>query len=78
MANATNENLHYSLYRQDGELFTSMSSKTLKGLGVDLRSRALVEHVIEIINACGLKYKIVKKLLRHINVEALLSYVYHV
>ena len=51
VANATNENLHYSLYRQDGELFTSMSSKTLKGLGVDLRSRALVEHVIEIINA---------------------------
>lgn len=50
VANATNENLHYSLYRQDGELFTSMSSKTLKGLGVDLRSRALVEHVIEIIN----------------------------
>lgn len=51
VANATNENLHYSLYRQDGELFTSMSSKILEGLGVDLRSRALVEQVIEIINA---------------------------
>ena len=51
VANATNENLHYSLYRQDGELFTSVSSKTLEGLGVDLRSRALVEQVIEIINA---------------------------
>lgn len=51
VANATNENLHYSLYRQDGELFTSLSSKTLEGLGVDLRSRALVEQVIEIINA---------------------------
>lgn len=51
VANATNENLHYSLYRQDGELFTSVSSKTLDGLGVDLRSRALVEQVIEIINA---------------------------
>ncbi len=51
VANATNENLHYSLYRQDGELFISMSSKTLEGLGVDLRSRALVEQVIEIINA---------------------------
>ena len=51
VANATNENLHYSLYRQDGELFTSMSSKTLEGMGVDLRSRALVEQVIEIINA---------------------------
>lgn len=50
VANATNENLHYSLYRQDGELFTSVSSKTLDGLGVDLRSRALVEQVIEIIN----------------------------
>lgn len=51
VANATNENLHYSLYRQDSEPFTSMSSKTLEGLGVDLRSRALVEQVIEIINA---------------------------
>lgn len=50
VANATNENLHYSLYRHDDELFTSLSSKTLKGLGVDLRSRALVEQVIEIIN----------------------------
>lgn len=51
VANATNENLHYSLYRQDGELFSLISSKTLNGLGVDLRSRALVEQVIEIINA---------------------------
>lgn len=51
VANATNENLHYSLYRQDEELFNSMSSKTLEGLGIDLRSRALVEQVIEIINA---------------------------
>lgn len=50
VASATNENLHYSLYRQDEELFTSLSSKTLHGLGVDLRSRALVEQVIEIIN----------------------------
>lgn len=50
VANATNENLHYSLYRQDGELFTAMSSKILNGMGVDLRSRALVEQVIEIIN----------------------------
>ena len=51
VANATNENLHCSLYRQDGELFTSISSKTLEGMGVDLRSRALVEQVIEIINS---------------------------
>lgn len=50
VANACNENLHYALYKHEGEVFMLLESKILNGLGEDLRSRALVEHVIDTIN----------------------------
>lgn len=50
VANACNENLHYSLYRCENDYFKLLSTKSLKGLGEDMRSRALIEQVLEVIN----------------------------
>ncbi len=48
--NACNENLHYSLYQKSDDLFLRESEEQIQGLGTDVRSRALVEHVVDNIN----------------------------
>lgn len=48
--NACNENLHYSIYKRSGDIFLRMADSVLTGMGTDLRSRCLVEHVVDSIN----------------------------
>src|SRR5574344_241036 len=48
--NACNENLHYSLYQKSDDLFLRENEDQILGLGTDVRSRALVEHVVDNIN----------------------------
>lgn len=48
--NACNENLHYSLYKKSSSLFNRVGENVLKGMGTDVRSRALVEYVVDSIN----------------------------
>lgn len=49
--NASNENLHYTLYQRRDEIFVRQGEEEcLIGLGTDSRSRALVEHVVDVIN----------------------------
>ena len=48
--NACNENLHYSIYKKSGDIFLRMAESVLTGMGTDLRSRCLVEHVVDSIN----------------------------
>lgn len=48
--NACNENLHYSLYQKSDDLFLRESEDFITGLGTDVRSRALIEHVVDNIN----------------------------
>lgn len=48
--NACNENLHYSIYKKSGDIFLRMADSVLTGMGTDLRSRCLVEHVVDSIN----------------------------
>lgn len=49
--NASNENLHYTLYQHRNEIFVRQGKEEcLRGLGTDSRSRALVEHVVDVIN----------------------------
>lgn len=48
--NACNENLHYSLYEKSEDLFNRVKDEVLDGMGTDVRSRALVEHVVDNIN----------------------------
>lgn len=51
MLNACNENLSYSLYeRKNGLLLRKGQEGKLTGMGSDLRSRALLEDVVESIN----------------------------
>lgn len=47
---ACNENLHYSLYQKSEDVFIRVSEDVLVGLGTDVRSRALIEHVVDTIN----------------------------
>lgn len=47
---ATNDNLHFSLYKLTENLFVRMSEATLEGFGLDVRKRALIESVVENIN----------------------------
>ena len=47
---ATNDNFHYALYENKGNLFLRMNEGTLIGLGLDVRRRALVEAIVENIN----------------------------
>lgn len=49
--NACNENLHYSLYKKSSSLFNRVGEDVLNGMGTDVRSRALVEYVVDSINA---------------------------
>jgi len=48
--NACNENLHYSLYQKSDDLFNRVKEDVLVGMGTDVRSRALIEHVVDNIN----------------------------
>lgn len=48
--NACNENLHYALYQKIEDLFNREKEDVLEGLGTDVRSRALIEHVVDNIN----------------------------
>lgn len=48
--NACNENLHYSLYQRSDDLFLRESEEFIAGLGTDVRSRALIEYVVDNIN----------------------------
>lgn len=48
--NACNENLHYSLYQKSEDIFVRESEEHLPGLGTDVRSRALIEYVVDNIN----------------------------
>lgn len=47
---ATNDNLHFSLYKLTENLFVRVSEATLLGFGLDVRERALIESVVENIN----------------------------
>lgn len=49
--NACNENLHYSLYRKSSSLFNRVGEDMLTGMGTDVRSRALIEYIVDSINA---------------------------
>lgn len=48
--NACNENLHYALYQKTDDLFNREKEDVLEGLGTDVRSRALIENVVDYIN----------------------------
>lgn len=49
--NACNENLYYALYQREGEIFVRGNYEDqLIGLGTDVRSRALVEYIVDTIN----------------------------
>lgn len=48
--NACNENLHYALYQKTEDLFNREKEDMLEGMGTDVRSRALVEHIVDSIN----------------------------
>lgn len=47
---ATNDNFHYSLYENAGDIFLRKNEGKLLGLGWDVRRRALVETIVENIN----------------------------
>lgn len=48
--NACNENLHYSIYKKSGDIFLRMADSVLSGMGTDLRSRCLIEYIVDSIN----------------------------
>lgn len=47
---ATNDNFHFSLYENKGNIFLRKNEGKLLGLGLDVRRRALVEAIVENIN----------------------------
>lgn len=47
---ATNDNMHYALYKFTENLFVRKSESFLPGFGLDVRKRALIESVVENIN----------------------------
>lgn len=47
---ATNDNFHFALYENKGNIFLRKNEGTLIGLGLDVRRRALVETIVENIN----------------------------
>lgn len=49
--NACNENLHYSIYKKSGKFFLRISENVLIGMGTDLRSRCLIEYIVDRINS---------------------------
>ena len=48
--NACNENLHYSIYKKSGDIFLRIAESELSGMGTDLRSRCLIEYIVDNIN----------------------------
>ena len=47
---ATNDNMHFSLYKSVENLFIRINESNLLGLGLDVRKRALIESVVENVN----------------------------
>lgn len=47
---ATNDNFHFALYDNKGNIFLRKNEGTLMGLGLDVRRRALVETIVDNIN----------------------------
>lgn len=47
---ATNDNFHFSLYENKGNIFLRKNEGTLPGHGFDVRRRALIETIVENIN----------------------------
>lgn len=47
---ATNDNFHYSLYENKGDIFLRTNEESLLGLGMDVRRRALVETIVDNLN----------------------------
>ena len=47
---ATNDNFHFALYENKGNIFLRKNEGSLFGLGLDVRRRALVETIVENIN----------------------------
>lgn len=47
---ATNDNFHFALYENKGNIFLRKNEGTLIGLGMDVRRRALVETIVENVN----------------------------
>ena len=47
---ATNDNFHFALFENKGNIFLRKNEGTLNGLGLDVRRRALVETIVENIN----------------------------
>ena len=47
---ATNDNMHFSLYKATENIFVRISENSLLGYGLDVRKRALIETVVENIN----------------------------
>lgn len=47
---ATNDNLHFSLYKFTESIFVRKNEDCLSGMGLDVRKRALIESVVENIN----------------------------
>ena len=51
LLNACNENLRYAIYKHTGDISIRVLEGCLEGLGINLTSRALLEHVLKEINA---------------------------
>lgn len=47
---ATNDNMHFSLYKSAENIFVRVNESSLLGYGLDVRKRALIESVVENIN----------------------------
>lgn len=47
---ACNENLHYSVFKHEGNYFNRLAESVLLGMGTDQRGRALIETVVESVN----------------------------
>lgn len=45
---ATNDNMHFSLYKSAENIFVRVNESSLLGYGLDVRKRALIESVVEI------------------------------
>ena len=48
---ACNENLHYSVFKHEGNYFNRLAENVLHGMGTDQRGRALIETVVENLNS---------------------------
>ncbi len=48
---ACNENLHYSVFKHEGNYFNRLAESVLPGMGTDQRGRALIETIVENLNS---------------------------